>query len=502
MPRALLPAPSRFVALLALVAVGLLAALLPVAPAEAKTKKKATPAFPTITKVTPNRARVGQQLTIRGKNYLVGKGRTTVVFKRPGKAPVFIKADLSTKTLLKVTLPKSLTTQLVTKDGYPIFTSFQLRIGAKRFGKTYTSGKLSVGPEVQADVDVDACAKVRTGTDPNGDLDGDFLTNAEELGLKNPLNPCTADSDGDTMTDGWEFFAAKDLNQRAVPYPAKRPFPNALDPADSGYDYDGDGLKAKQEFDLWYQFGRPSQSMANRDQLLYSDGTKTSSGPGPNQLADLPTLQANASACGSTVVPPTLGYMGRGYWDPATAVEDDEKDADHDGLTNWSEANGTLTQEWWKGVYDDKPYAYRNFQNTDPVDSDVDGDGCLDGLDDQDADDWPNWSEMDDHYATYIDGATTWMGFSAIGAFPAWYGWGDGATGAIPFASQPFNPCQPNLLSRTCSKYPVAGDAWPPFTDAYKDTGCPGTVTFMGKTNYVYLWNPAEDDIWTGSCPP
>ncbi len=501
MPRALLPAPSRYVALLALVAVGLLAALLPVAPAEAKAKKKAAPAFPTITKVTPNRARVGQQLTIRGKNYLVGKGRTTVVFKRPGKAPVFIKADLSTKTLLKVTLPKSLTTQLVTKDGYPIFTNFQLRIGAKRFGKSYTSGKLSVGPEVQADVDVDACAKVRTGTDPNGDLDGDFLTNAEELGLKNPLNPCTADSDGDTMTDGWEYFAAKDLNQRAVPYPGKRPFPNALDPADSGYDYDGDGLRAKQEFDLWYAYGRPAQTMANREDLLYSDGTQRSSGPGPDQRADLSVLQANAGGCGYTVVPPVLGYLDPSYDDPSAAVTDDVKDADHDGLGNWSEANGWMTQKWWRAAFQgEKEYSIRNFQDTDPVDPDVDGDGCLDGLDDQDADDWPNWMEQSQHAATWIDGAVNMTTFIGVGDFPDWYGWQDGGGAkAVPYAASPFNPCLPDIYSRTCSRY--ISD-WPPFTSNYQYEACRQYITYRGKTVETYVWNIEKRELWTTPCPP
>ena len=200
--------------------------------------------FPTISQVTPARARVGETLTIRGKNFLVGKNRTTVVFKRDGKKAIFVKAQLSTKTMLKVAVPATIETQLATQGGYPLFTKFRLRIGAKRFGLRYTSDKLTVGPVAQPGVDVDACAKVRTGTDPNGDLDVDFLTNAEELDLTNPLNPCTADTDGDGLGDGSEYFSAKDLNNRAVPYPAKRPFPNALQ-ADATLDYDGDGLTRK-----------------------------------------------------------------------------------------------------------------------------------------------------------------------------------------------------------------------------------------------------------------
>lgn len=471
------------------------------AAAPAKAKEKAKPAFPTISKVSPERARVEETLTIRGRNFLVGKNRTTVVFKRDGKRAIFVKAQISTKTMLKVTVPKTLETQLATKDGYPLFTKFRLRIGAKRFGLRYTANKLSVGPAAQPGVNVDECAKVRTGGDPNGDLDGDFLTNNEELKLRNPLNPCAADTDGDGLTDGWEFYSAKDLNQRAVPFPAKRPFPNALDPEDANFDYDGDGLRAKQEHDLWAQFGKPSQTMENRDKLLYSDGTKTSDGPGPNQLADLSVLQANAAGCGDTVVPPNLGYMGAGYVDPAIAVEDDEKDADHDGLTNWAEANGWMQQAWWRGVFsDEKPYPLRNFQNLDPIDADVDGDGCLDGLDDQDADDWPNWTEHGEHYTTWFDGATQWGAFGAIGDYPAWAGWADNVPwGPTPFASHPFNPCLPETTSRSCSKY-VTPD-YPPFSPDYQDA-CRTTSTYRGRTIAVVIWNPAKDQLWNGTCPP
>ncbi|MGK2939084.1 MAG: hypothetical protein ACSLFR_14955 [Solirubrobacteraceae bacterium] len=492
--------PSLTIALLALLALALVCAVA-VTPADAATrkKKKATPVFPTISKVSPDRARVGETLTIRGKNYLVGKGRTTVVFKRDGKKALFVKATLSTKTMLKVVVPKALATQLATQDGYPLFTRFRLRIGAKRFGKKYTANKLSIGPETQADVDVDACAKVRTGTDPNGDLDGDLLTNAEELNLTNPLNPCTADTDGDGMGDGWEYYSAKDLNQRAVPYPGKRPFPNGLQ-ADNTLDFDGDGLRAEQEHRLWNSFGRPFQTMADRDQLLYSDGTQASSGPGPNQLADLPTLQANAAACGYTVVPPNFGYLGQGYVDATRPVEDDEKDADHDGLGNWAESNGWMQTGWWTKIFPNEPqYPLRNFADLDPVDSDVDGDGCLDGLDDQDADDFMNWMEHGEHYGTWQDNSTQWLGF-ALAGFPSWNGWADaGNDGAVPYAVNPFNPCLPDMDSRTCSKY-VSN--WAPFTDPYKVAGCLVTITYRGDATPVWVWDAQERIPWDGACPP
>lgn len=493
-------------ALVALVGVGLLAAPIeasaaPKKPAKAKAKKKkAKPPFPTISQVTPDRARVGETLTLRGRNYLVGKNRTTVVFKRDGKRAIFVKASVSTKTMLKVTVPKQLEGQLGVKDGVPLFTKFRLRVGAKRFGQRYTANKLTVGPEAKPTVNVEECAKVLAGGDPGGDLDNDLLTNAEERGMA-LMNPCDPDTDRDGMTDGWEYFSAKDLNQRAIPYPGKRPWPNALMP-DASSDYDGDGLRAKQEHDLWAQFGRPYQTLANREDLLYSDGTKTSNGPGPSQLADLSVLQANASNCGFTIVPPNLGYMGLGYIDANVAVEDNEKDADQDGLNNWAEANGWMQQGWWRGVFqEEKPYPLREFQDLNPIDGDVDGDGCLDGLDDQDADDWPNWTEHGEHYTTWFDGATQMGVFNAIGDFPSWLGWANNVpTGPLPFAAHPFNPCLPETTSRTCSTYVTP--EYPPFSPDYQDGACTTTSTYRGRTITVWIWNHAKDELWQGSCPP
>ena len=62
------------------------------------------------------------------------------------------------------------------------------------------------------------------------DHDGDLLR-TRSSSRSAPI-PCLADTDNDQMTDGWEYWSAKDLNVKAVPYPGKRPFPNALDPSD------------------------------------------------------------------------------------------------------------------------------------------------------------------------------------------------------------------------------------------------------------------------------
>ena len=75
---------------------------------------------------------------------------------------------------------------------------------------------------------------------PAGDPDSDGLANSTELAYS--LDPCIADTDGDSMIDGYEFSSARDLNGTAVPYPGERPWPNPLDPTDINYDFDGDGL--------------------------------------------------------------------------------------------------------------------------------------------------------------------------------------------------------------------------------------------------------------------
>ena len=67
-----------------------------------------------------------------------------------------------------------------------------------------------------------------------------------------------ADTDGDQMTDGWEFYAAKDLNVKAVPYPGERPFPNALDP--SLRSVDRHRLNGRELARLLYEINRWAQA--------------------------------------------------------------------------------------------------------------------------------------------------------------------------------------------------------------------------------------------------
>src|SRR5206468_2809952 len=137
----------------------------------------------------------------------------------------------------------------------------------------------------------------------DGDDDNDLLSDTTERNTTH-TSPCNKDTDGDGVEDGYEQASAVNLNGDALPYPGKRPFPNALDGSDAAKDLDGDGMTQTEEFALWLKFG------GHTFPLNYSDGDQTS--PAPNGVGAM-----------------DLDNNGR--------FTDDEKDADGDGLPNWIE---------------------------------------------------------------------------------------------------------------------------------------------------------------------
>ena len=473
--------------------------------AHAAKKKKA----PVITSVSPKNTSIGEKLTIRGRNFVSGRYKNTVVFKRDNAKAVFVKAEVGTKKMIRVTISDSLAGQLLVMDGTPIATPFRLRVLAKKLSKKFTRGALvpRIGPEKppvketpsegQPDGDCDL-DKVKNKDDL--DDDNDLLPDATEAAIK--TDPCVADSDSDGVSDGYEFQSSIDLNddeyqepQSILPAPVKKPYPNALY-ADSNVDYDGDSLTLGQEFSLWRAY---RNSAAGLNDLVYSDGNQYSAygrdgagrrpggliGADPNakytnffSWAERPevgydtvwirgsfyalrdmnldhTVQVNPDPFDLS---PTDGkYFYRSElryfdFDFDGKLSDDERDEDADGLTNYDEATGRLTPGYWAGCYaKEKPYPIA-YAGTSLVDLDSDGDGVRDGADDQDHDDVPNIMEMSRTAASNR-------------AVVAWCSDKDAPFSASPEHGDvnPYNPCLPYQDSRTCERHPSLTNKYFPF---------------------------------------
>jgi hypothetical protein len=490
--------------------------------AHAKPKKKKAPK---ITAIAPKHVAVGQTLTIRGRNFLVGRSKNTVVFKRKGARAVFAKADVSTKKVLRVKVPATLQKFFALQAGNPVPTRFRLRILAARFGKKFTGRKLSPivsGPVPTASQVVQSpdgdCDKDGVKNRYDADDDNDLLTDATEVAIGTV--PCSADSDGDGVEDGYEFQSAKDLNDdehqnpnQNLPYPGKRPYPNPLY-ADADRDYDGDSLTLANEQALWrYSYSVSHMATRTLTRLSYSDGmqyslfTYESGDHGrrhPAQPSSTYPMQARFLTWAST-----HGYgqvrlsTGVTYDAPVGAVNglydirdvdlngtvsaseanpaddgdgwvsDDERDEDADGLSNYLEYRGPLSGVgYWSGCYSMEGAYVNEYAGTRGDDPDTDGDGILDGADDQDHDDIPNLMEVSRMEVSHVDDREAGVDCRVDPALLTPHDVdGDGKPdeqvqrhttqyGRI----QPFNPCLPFRDSRTCPRFvEIGGTPYAPF---------------------------------------
>jgi hypothetical protein len=475
--------------------------------ATADAKRKA----PVVKRITPKKVFVGETLTIHGRHFRRGVNRNIVAFKRRGAKVVLVPAERGTTKLLKVELPKRLEKVLLVQNGTPVPTPLQIRVMSARFGKRYTSRSKSplVGPEKPP-----APPKPKEA-DPRGDCDGDgqvnrvdtdddndLLTDEVEKGWD--LDGCKADTDGDKVEDGYEYQSARDLNDDEhqtpndyIPYPEKRPYPNALDKTDGSTDHDGDDLTLLEEFQLWLvtiKNGAP-RTLAS---LGYSAGEQYSVNVRQGGTGNrVPTLLAGGydkqaaflswaggagyASPGLSAVPGTImgGWGGQDDWwltrtqfdirdmdrsggaldqdeltyydfDQTGRLSDSERDEDADGLSNWAETRGCMSSTFWAGVYDKETPYYVTFAGTRLDDADSDGDGIRDGADDQDHDDVPNVMECSRVLA------------SGLAADPPQEKQGNPARPWVGFVN-PFNPCLPHVKSRTCKRIIPVDDAWAPF---------------------------------------
>jgi hypothetical protein len=412
----------RRLMILCLLALSALAVCAPAALAAKKGPK------PQITRVTPMRISVGNLLTIRGRHFKSKAKANTVIFRASNGRTAFAKPSRASSSKLVVRVPAAAARLLTVKNSRQRPTRLKLRVLAGKFSN-YTSRRLSpVVTGVGGGDGGDALA----ACDSSADHDGDLLPNSLELAIK--TDPCLRDTDKDGVEDGFEYESALDLNHYPanppLPFPGKRPYPNALDPADADSDYDGDGLTQREEFAAWINFvadgvprtGRPG-SLAN---LTYSDG-----------------LQRSITPFGA---PSDTLYRWVLDQDDDGQLGDDERDVDGDGIGNWDEQHGRFFEPWWPAQHDgqnepkESKYPAINFLDVGDladglalVVADMDGDGVVDGLDDQDHDGLSNQFE--------IRRPDNWLA----------------TMGSNPYAYvNPFNPCKPFNSSR-CHSHPPFG---------------------------------------------
>jgi IPT/TIG domain-containing protein len=433
----------------------LIAAALLVVPATAGAAQKRSPA-PQITRVQPMRVAVGGTLTVTGRNFKAQRGKNTLIFRASNGRTAFAKPARATKTKLVVRVPAAVGRLLRVANSSQRPTRLQLRVLAGKFSK-FTPRRLSPVVTGVGDGTGGPGGPGGAAVCPGPDYDGDLLSNASELDLK--LDPCLADTDGDSVEDGYEYQSALDLNHyprtAPLPYPGKRPYPNPLDPGDGvagGTDYDGDGLKLREEFAMWLRYSADGVLRASRpgslSGLVYSDGLQSS--------IDSPPLPAPAPG---TLAAWAMDINGDGV------LRDDERDADADGLGNWDELRGRMTEDWWpaqhNGTAEPKESKYPDLdfldnEDTAPafdahIDSDMDGDGVLDGADDNDHDGLSNQFEVNRPGDWMVDTGFNTDPFTTPAPNPWAY-------------TNPFNPCKP-FNSERCH-------AHPPF-DYYKSDEVP-----------------------------
>jgi hypothetical protein len=176
---------------------------------------------PIIKRISPLHASVGQKLTITGKNFVAGKGKTRVFFLRVGGGAAWVRSDSGSNTKVVVTDPSSVQ-KLLPLDGQA--TRFQIRVLGKRFGSpskvssspvisgpsggglggssesSGASGAGAASPVIGPTTGVGGCTP--NFNDPNSDVDGDLLPDAVEHQIG--TDPCNKDTDGDGVEDGYE----------------------------------------------------------------------------------------------------------------------------------------------------------------------------------------------------------------------------------------------------------------------------------------------------------
>ena len=233
---------------------------------------------------SPTKPELGGKLTLLGKGFAKKRSRNTVVLRAPNGGSTFLKPSSATKKKLVVRLRSSIERLMAEKSGVTAATRFRVRVLAgKKFGP-WTKKKRS--PVIQpsgsgsgggADADCDGDGS------PNGadnDDDNDLLSDTVETQIKTDV--CVIDTDrtvsrtaSSTSRRSTSTTTRTSSRNTSLPYPGKRPYPNPLDPSDTGKDFDGDSLSSPRST---RSGSSPSPRASDRTltPLYYSDGEQYS----------------------------------------------------------------------------------------------------------------------------------------------------------------------------------------------------------------------------------
>jgi hypothetical protein len=165
-------------------------------------------ALPSVSSLAPQTLRVGDTLTIRGRNFVPGKKRDKVTFKRDGSPAVSVKAAEATRTRLKVVVPAALAKYVTVAGGAARPSRFRVRIVAgSAASKGYTALKSSpvIVPANVPEAALDELGALddSCGTDTGGVIDGiegDAGTASDVIDPTAGADPCAVDGLQDDLS--------------------------------------------------------------------------------------------------------------------------------------------------------------------------------------------------------------------------------------------------------------------------------------------------------------
>ena len=227
-----------------------------------------------------------------------GATRTPCVFKRDGAPAVFVKADVGTAKLLKVKLPAKLASALLERQrrrrrrpASACASSPSASASPSRSAGRSPRDRPELPPAAAEDRRQSSPTPTATATATSSnnrddaDDDNDLLADALEMSarhrplqgrhrrrrrrgrLRVPLRPATSTTTSTRRPTSY------------LPYPGKRPYPNAARRRTPDVDYDGDTLTLAEEYGLWKSRSAPRRPARPRTRSTTPTASSTRSTP-------------------------------------------------------------------------------------------------------------------------------------------------------------------------------------------------------------------------------